>query len=147
MPYLRITCPELPASKRREIAARLTNEIVSLFFNPRANQTEAEVRSHTSIHFLPYRDDELFIGGQTPSERGLPDLTVELSDWSMSVKKQRRVAKALTPVLAEVFGVRDLNEVNIRFHSYSPTDFSVGGTLLADRIPAIGRVMKKLMDQ
>jgi phenylpyruvate tautomerase PptA (4-oxalocrotonate tautomerase family) len=147
MPYLRITCPDLSASKRREIAARLTNEIVSLFFNPRANQTEAEVRSHTSIHFLPYREDELFIGGLTPSKRGLPDLTIELSDWSMSVQKQRRVANTLTPVLAEVFDMADLNEINIRFHSYPPSDFSVGGTLLADRIPAMGRFMKKLMDR
>jgi phenylpyruvate tautomerase PptA (4-oxalocrotonate tautomerase family) len=147
VPYLRITCPDLPSAKRREIATRLTNEIVSLFFNPRANQTEAEVRSHTSVHFLPYHGDELFIGGLTPSERGLPDLTVELSDWSMSVQKQRRVANALTPVLAEVFGMPDLNEINIRFHSYPPTDFSVGGKLLSDRIPAMGRFMKKLLDQ
>jgi phenylpyruvate tautomerase PptA (4-oxalocrotonate tautomerase family) len=147
MPYLRITCPTLPLETRQRIAERLTNEIVRLFWEPRAGQSEAEVRSHTTVQFMPYEPGEVFIGGQTPEERGVLDITAELSDWSMSVKKQRRVAKDLTPVLAEVFGVTDIEGVNIRFHSYPPSDFSVGGALLADRVPAMGRLMKKLMDQ
>ena len=147
MPYLRITCPSLPLEIRQRIAERLTNEIVRLFWEPRAGQTEAEVQSRTTVHFMPYESGELFIGGQTPKQRGAPDITAELSDWSMSVKKQRRVAKDLTPVLADAFGVTDTEGVNIRFHSYSPTDFSVGGALLADRVPAMGRFMKKVMDQ
>jgi phenylpyruvate tautomerase PptA (4-oxalocrotonate tautomerase family) len=147
MPYLRLTCPDLPLESRRRIAQRLTDEIVRLFWEPRSGQTEAEVRSHTTVHFFPYAEGEVFIGGQTPTERGAQDITAELSDWNMSVKKQRRVARDLTPVLAEAFGVTDLEGVNIRFHSYPPTDFSVGGALLSDRVPAVGQVMKKIMDR
>jgi phenylpyruvate tautomerase PptA (4-oxalocrotonate tautomerase family) len=147
MPYLRITCPALPLETRQRIAEQLTNEIVRLFWEPRAGQSKAEVRDHTTVHFMPYASGEVFIGGQTPEERGALDITAELSDWSMSVKKQRRIAKDLTPVMAEAFGIADVQGVNIRFHSYPPTDFSVGGALLADRVPAMGRLMKKLMDQ
>ncbi len=147
MPYLRLTWPELPAQRRREVALRLTDEIVGLFFEPRAGLTELEVRARTTVQFMPYQEHELFIGGATPAERGTPDLTAELSDWSMSVKKQRRVAAILTPVLAELFGVTDHDSVNIRFHSYPPTDFSVGGTLLSDRVPFMGRLVKRIMDR
>jgi phenylpyruvate tautomerase PptA (4-oxalocrotonate tautomerase family) len=73
-------------------------------------------------------------------------VTVELSDWSMSVKQQRRVAQGLTPVLAELFEVppAGLDGINIRFHPYPPTDFAVGGRLLSDHVPTIGRLMKRL---
>ena len=60
-------------------------------------------------------------------------------------RTQRRVAARLTPVLAELFGLSgDLGGVNIRFHSYPPIDFAVGGKLLADLVPRIGQVMKRL---
>ena len=147
MPYLRLVCPALPLETRREIAQRLTLEIVRLFWESKSGQTEQTVRDHTTVHFVPFEDGELFIGGQTPLERGALDITAELSDWSMSVKKQRRIALALTPVLAEVFGVADVGGVNLRFHSYPPTDFSVGGVLLSDRVPRVGQIMKKLMDR
>jgi phenylpyruvate tautomerase PptA (4-oxalocrotonate tautomerase family) len=147
MPYLRLTCPELPLETRRHIAKRLTDEIVRLFWEPKSGQSEDTVRSHTTVHFVPFTEGEVFIGGQTPTERGVMDITAELSDWSMSVKKQRRVAQELTPVLAEVFKASDLEGVNVRFHSYPPTDFSVGGALLSDRVPRVGQVMKKIMDR
>ncbi len=147
MPYLRLVCPALPLETRRMIAQRLTDELVRLFWEPKSGQSEATVRGHTTVHFMPFEDGELFIGGQTPTERGALDITAELSDWNMSVKKQRRVAQVLTPVLAEVFGAADLEGVNLRFHSYPPTDFSVGGALLSDRVPKVGQVMKKIMDR
>lgn len=146
MPYLRITCPELAAARRVEAARRLTGTIVELFFDPRARLTREELRERTTVHFIPYRNDELFVGGRTPEERGTVDLTVELSDWSMSVRQQRRIAHALTPVLAAVFDVppAGIDGINIRFHSYPPTDFAVGGRLLSDLVPRIGRLMKRL---
>ena len=63
----------------------------------------------------------------------------------MSVKQQRKVAAELTPHLMALFDVpeAEVDSVNIRFHSYPPTDFAVGGELLSDRVPWIGRVMKR----
>ena len=146
MPYLRITCPDLPAQRRRVIAERLTGAINDLFFNPRARMTREQLREQTTVHFAPYRENELFIGGRTPEERNSIDLTVELSDWGMSVKQQRRVAQRLTPLLAELFDIPSagVHGINIRFHPYPPTDFAVGGRLLSDLVPLIGRLMKRL---
>lgn len=145
MPYLRITCPEMPDQQRRAIAERLTGAVNDLFFNPRARLTREELRERTTVHFTAYRENELFIGARTPEERNAIDLTVELSDWSMSVKQQRRIAQHLTPLLAELFHIprAGLDGINIRFHPYPPTDFAVGGRLLSDVVPLIGRVMKR----
>ncbi len=146
MPYLRITCPDIPCQRRRAIAEQLTAAVNDLFFNPRARLTREELRERTTVHFVAYRENELFIGARTPEERNAIDLTVELSDWSMSVKQQRRIAQRLTPLLAELFNIPPtrLDGVNIRFHPYPPTDFAVGGRLLSDIVPLIGRMMKRL---
>lgn len=98
------------------------------------------------MHFTPYGEADLFIGARTPAQRGVADVTVELSDWSMSVRQQRKVARQLTPVLAQLFGIPtdEVENINIRFHSYPPTDFAVGGRLLVDTVPRIARVFKRL---
>ncbi len=101
MPYLRITCDDTAPLVRRPIAQRLTDAVVDLFFHPRAPLTRQEVRERTTVHFTSYGEDEVFIGGRTPRERerGAADVTVELSDWSMSVRLRRRIARTLTPLL------------------------------------------------
>jgi phenylpyruvate tautomerase PptA (4-oxalocrotonate tautomerase family) len=144
MPYLRITCPDINSEQRRATAHQLTEEINNLFYSPKGGPSREELRSHTTIHFVPYQDDEVFIGGQTPKERGVADITAELSDWGMNVKQQKKVAEHLTPVLGKLFEIKDLENVNIRFHSYPPTDFSVGGKLISELVPRIGQVMKRM---
>jgi phenylpyruvate tautomerase PptA (4-oxalocrotonate tautomerase family) len=146
MPYLRITCPEGRSEQRQRIAQHLTAAINDLFYHPRGRVTRAELRERTTVHFMPYAPGDLFIGGRTPDERGAVDLTVELSDWHMSVRQQRKVARVLTPVLADLFDVppNGLDGINIRFHPYPPRDFAVGGRLLSDLVPRVGRLMKRL---
>ena len=146
VPYLHVTCPDIPPQRRREIAEQLTTALNDLFFDPRSRLTREELRERTTVHFVSYGDDELFIGARTPEERNAIDLTVELSDWSMSVRQQRRIAQHLTPLLARLFEVppAGLDGINIRYHRYPATDFAVGGRLLSDIIPLIGRVMKRI---
>ncbi|HZB97517.1 MAG TPA: hypothetical protein VE219_02850 [Candidatus Sulfotelmatobacter sp.] len=141
MPYLKVTCPELDAERRATTAARVTEAVNDLFYNPRGPTTREQLRERTTIHFTPYAERELFIGGRTPTERGALDLTVELSDWGMSVRQRRRVARRLTPVLADLFDVpsEGVEGINIRFHPYPTTDFAVGGRLLSDLVPRVGR--------
>ena len=128
------------------MAQRLTDEVNELFYNSRTPISREELREHTTLHFTPYRESEMFIGARTPSERGSVDITVELSDWSMSERQQRKIARRLTAVLAELFSVdpKDIEGINIRFHPYPPTDFGVGGILLSDRVPLVGRIMKRI---
>ncbi|BDP42022.1 hypothetical protein DAETH_19910 [Deinococcus aetherius] len=144
MPYLRVTCPPLPAGRKAEVARQLTEAVNLLFFSPRGGPTREELREHTTVHFAEVCDEDLYIGGRTPRERGRVDLTVELSDWNMSTRKQRQVARHLTPVLARLFGVgpEDVDGINLRFHSYPPRDFAVGGRLLSDRVPWVGQFLK-----
>ena len=119
----------------------LTDAVVELFTASRGPSAE-EIRQRTTIHFAPYAEAELFIGAQAVQPE-LPDVTVELSDWYLNTPHQRRVAAALTPILVSVFGsTRD--STNIRFHSYPPSAFAVGGQLLSDRIPRIGRLAKRI---
>ncbi|MHA7223296.1 tautomerase family protein [Arthrobacter sp. RHLT1-20] len=142
MPYLRLTCPPLAAERRGEIARALTDAVVELFTPPRGPVTAADLRSRTTVHFACYAPDELFIGGQTPDPTH-PDVTIEVSDWSMSSRQQARVAARLTPLIVGLFDTEP-SAVNLRFHSYPPTDFAVGGLLLSARIPRIARVAKRL---
>ncbi|MBV9718493.1 MAG: hypothetical protein JOZ77_04195 [Candidatus Eremiobacteraeota bacterium] len=149
MPYLRITCPETSAQRRRAIAARLTDAVNDIFWNPRSGLSRDDLRERTTVHFLPYGPETLFIGGRIPAERAAPDVTVELSDWSMPVRMQRRIARELTPILARLFDVipGDEDNVNLRFHSYRPTDFAVGGRLLSDIVPAVPRILKRVLSR
>ena len=59
-------------------------------------------------------------------------------------KQQRRVAKHRMPLPAELFDVpaAGLDGINIRLHPYPPTRFAVGGRLLSDTVPLIGRLMR-----
>lgn len=147
MPYLRITCPELSPARRQQIARRLTQAINDLFYNPKAPLTREELQERTTVHFVPFAPGELFIGARTPDERQSADITVELSDWYLTVRQQRKIARDLTPILAELWNVpaEQVDGINIRFHSYPPTDFAVGGRLLSDLIPRVGQMMKRLM--
>jgi len=146
VPYLRITSPELDAGRRQAIAARLTEAINSLLFDPRGRLSREELRERTTVHFAPYAPGQLFVGGQTPEARGSLDITVELSDWGMSARQRRRLARGLTPVLADLFAVPRAawDGINIRFHPYQPSEFAVGGRLLTELVPPIGRLMRRL---
>jgi phenylpyruvate tautomerase PptA (4-oxalocrotonate tautomerase family) len=116
--------------------------VVELFTPPRG-PTAANIRERTTVHFVPYRDDELFIAGNA-ADASSPDVTVELSDWSMSTRQQRRVAARLTPILVSLFHAQP-DAVNLRFHPYPPSDFAVGGALLADRVPRPAQWAKRLL--
>lgn len=94
------------------------------------------------MHFAAYGEHELFVGGRAAG-RERPDVTVEVSDWSMSPRRQRRVAAELTPLLVRLFGAEP-DAVNLRFHPYPPTDFAVAGRLLADRVPRAARLAKRI---
>jgi phenylpyruvate tautomerase PptA (4-oxalocrotonate tautomerase family) len=142
MPYLRITCPVQQPTTYEEIAQLLTGSVVELF-TPRRGPNSADIQAHTTVHFQPYAADEVFIGGSRV-DAAHPDVTMELSDWSMSVRRQRRVAAVLTPLAAQAFGT-ELDAVNMRFHSYPPTDFAVGGVLLSRRVPRVAQAIKRIV--
>ena len=142
MPYLRLTCPALPAARRRQVAGELIDLLVELFTPPRGPSPQ-EIRSRSTVHFTSYDPDELFVGDRAAGP-DQPDVTAEISDWSMSRRPQARVAARLTPVLSSLVDA-ETDAVNVRFHSYPPSEFAVGGTLLSHRVPAAARFAKRLL--
>ena len=148
MPYLRVFCPVLDALQYAAIVPELTNVVNDLFYHPKSRLTLEEFRERKTVHFIPYKEGGFYIGAKTPAQRGHPYITIELSDWHMSVKKQRKIAAQMTPVVVKLFRVSpaDVDNINFRFHSYPPSDFAVGGKLLADIIPYIGRLAKKMFE-
>ncbi len=97
VPYLRLTCPPLTDDRQRRVAEELTAVVVELFTPPRGPSAD-DIRARTTVHFATYGPDQLFVGGRAATTED-PDVTVELSDWSMSTRRQARVAARLTPVL------------------------------------------------
>ena len=148
MPYLRVSCSELDTLQYASIALELTNIVNDLFYHPKARLTREALRERTTVHIVPYKEGEFYIGTKTPVQRRHPDITIELSDWFMSVKQQRKVAAQMTPVVAKLFGMlpAEVGNINFRFHSYPPTDFAVASKLLSDIIPYIGRLAKRLFE-
>lgn len=146
MPYLRVTSPPLDAEQRRRLAVDLTDLVVRLLTPPpgRGRPTAEDMRSRTTVHFTPYEPDAFAIGGKMMVDTGGRDVTVEFSDWGLSLRRQQVIARAITDLLARLLDVEDLSAVNVRFHRYQPRDFAVGGVLLAQRIPVVARVAKLL---
>jgi hypothetical protein len=65
MPYVRLTCPALPAARRREIT-------------PPRGPSPQEIRSRSTVHFTSYDPDELFVGDRAASP-DQPDVTARLA--------------------------------------------------------------------
>ncbi len=143
MPYLKLTCPAIDTLQRENIARMLTDEVVRLNINPHVPVDQ--LREHCTVHFTPYEPDGMAIGGVLMKDRPIADVTVEYSDWSLSTRKKRQITRSLTKILAQLFQMEhQLDGVNIRFHPYPPTNFAVGGRLLSERIPWVGRFMKRI---
>jgi hypothetical protein len=67
-------------SAKRACYAGLDSVTLRNEVHPLARLTREELHERTTIHFTPYADNELCIGGRSPRERGVADITAELSD-------------------------------------------------------------------
>ena len=84
-------------------------------FTPPRGPAQQKIRSRSTVHFTSYNTDEVFVGGRSAGP-DRPDVTAEISDWSMSRRQQARVDASLTPVLSSLFDAES-DAVNVRFHS------------------------------
>jgi hypothetical protein len=66
-----VTAPRVAADGRRAIATEFTDAVIWLFTPPRRPDAD-EVRQRTTVHFVDYGENEIFIGGRTPAQRGAP---------------------------------------------------------------------------
>ncbi len=146
MTTMRLTAPPLSPEEHEKIARELTEAVVRLMSNAGGRWfTTDEIRERCMVHFTHYEPHTLAIGGKLMRERQGRHVFLELSDWGLNVRQQRKIAQTLTPLLARLYGMEaDGERVAIHFHPYAPTDFALGGKLLADRIPWVGQIMKRI---
>jgi phenylpyruvate tautomerase PptA (4-oxalocrotonate tautomerase family) len=140
MPFMKLISPPLRAADAERLARDLTEAVVQLLQRPLGPYASAEeLRRHSTIQFAPYQPGTITVGG----EREHQLVVLEYSDWGLNLRRQRRLARELTPLIARFFDGQT-DQVEIRFHHYQPSDRAIGGELLVDKIPWIGRMVKKL---
>ena len=131
MPYLRLYSPSLSIELKRKLAFQLTEALLN------ALGLDDTYRHRTMIHFAPFHPDDIAVGGELISDGGAPDYLLEITERSLSGAQKSAAVNALVPVLMKNFGLRKEQswKVNIRFESYEPSDFAVGGNFLDDVEP------------
>ncbi len=126
MPYLRLFSPALSTELKRKLAYQLTDAAI------RGLGYTEETRQRTTVHFVPIEADDIAVAGELISDGGSPDYTLEITGRELTKDAKRAAVKELLPVIMQNFGLRKEQrwKVNIKFNSYSLSDFSVGGTFL-----------------
>jgi hypothetical protein len=146
VPYLRVTCAQVSRDRRRAIAERLTEEIVDLFLSPNGRITREQLREPRQYTSQAMGDAPLLLHGHTPIGKFHGQID-RISVGGRSASDDEFVFIVhQTPILAKLYEIPPdrLEGINLRFHPYPPTDFAVGGRLLSDLVPLIGRWMKAL---
>jgi phenylpyruvate tautomerase PptA (4-oxalocrotonate tautomerase family) len=123
MTYLRLFSPELSAQQKRIMARGLTDGVI------RALHLPDQARAGITIHFMPYRLDEIAVAGELLSDAAQADHFVEISDRGLTEEKRAALNRELTPLLARLLGLElaQLCKVHLVFRNYEPHDVAVGG--------------------
>lgn len=123
MPYLKIYAPDFSFEQKKIMAAELTDCIALALDLP-----EAE-RDRITIHFLPYRLENMAIGGRLLSETEEPDYHLEFYDAALTQPKKEKLLRYLMPLMLEQLGLppSGAGRLNILFRACQPDDLAIGG--------------------
>jgi len=126
MSYLRIYTPELPVDLKRQIAKEVTDALV------RSLELPEDYRLHTTIHFIPFRPEDMAVGGELAVDNDELHYQVEVYDRYLMPPKKRVMAAELTAVLGRLLGLgsEKLGNIYVRFCEYALDDLSIGGIFL-----------------
>lgn len=99
MPYLRIHSPEVSFEQRKIMATELTDAIIT------ALQLTNHTREEVTIHFIPYRLENMAVGGRLLCETEAPIYRLEFFGAPLpSIKQQQLKHHVLTQAL-ELLGL------------------------------------------
>jgi phenylpyruvate tautomerase PptA (4-oxalocrotonate tautomerase family) len=128
MMCLRLYSPELSQQQRRIVARDLTNGVI------RALHLPEQARAGITIHFMPYRLDDIAVGGEILSDLAEADHIVEISDRGLTWEKKDALNREMTPLLARLLGLElaQTSKINLIFRNYEPHDVAVGGRFFDD---------------
>jgi phenylpyruvate tautomerase PptA (4-oxalocrotonate tautomerase family) len=123
MPYIRIFMPETGVDAKRAAATVLTDAV------QRALQIPDEARDWTTVHFIPYRPEDLAVGGTLGVDGTPSEYYIDYIDMDINQRAKDELAKGLTAALAESLGLsqKDYGRINFRFQGVSPDDIAMGG--------------------
>jgi phenylpyruvate tautomerase PptA (4-oxalocrotonate tautomerase family) len=135
MPYLRLHCPELPAKQKKRIAKELTAVTMRVFRLP------GDFPNRCTLQFMPFRLEDLAVGGKLLSEGGDPDYYLEVSHSNLKDEQKRVFVAEVTPLLARLLNLESrswlarllritdppLFRISILFNQYDDGSLAVGG--------------------
>lgn len=123
MPYLKLYAPEFSFEQKKIMAAELTDCIVTALALPQT------ARDQVTIQFMPYRLENMAIGGRLLSETEAPDYHLEFYDTALTPHKKEALARQLIPLVMEQLGLHptEADRLSILFRSCHPGDLAMGG--------------------
>lgn len=85
---------------------------------------------HITIHFQPFRTEDLAIGGKLVMDRGQPDYRLEFTAPNLTDDQKRRLRNEFIPLLLNLLGLEphESARIHIRFPDNEPA---------ASRLPAL----------
>ena len=139
MPYLKFYTPELSVSKKRRIAKELTRATMRSF------QLSPEDRDRCTVHFVPFRMEDMAIGGKLMIDAPDPDYLLEVTDRQLTAEKKKTFVETVTPLLIRLLEMERKSwiarllvrsavawKINIQFIEYKPEDSAIGGKFLSE---------------
>jgi len=123
MSFLRLYSPELTPEQKCLIARGLTDGII------RALHLPVQARAAITIHFLPFRLEDVAVGGEMLSDSGPANYLLEISDRGLTREKKDALNRELTPLLARLLDLEmdQLGKIYLVFRNFEPHDMAVGG--------------------
>jgi phenylpyruvate tautomerase PptA (4-oxalocrotonate tautomerase family) len=123
MSFLRLYSPELSTEQKRLIARSLTDGIIRSLHLP--VQAQAEI----TIQFLPFRLEDVAVGGELLSDSGPANYLLEIADRGLTREKKDALNRDLTPLLGRLLDLEmdQWGKVYLVFRNYEPHDIAVGG--------------------
>jgi phenylpyruvate tautomerase PptA (4-oxalocrotonate tautomerase family) len=123
MSFLRLYSPELSTEQKRLIARGLTDGVIRSLHLP------VQARTAITIHFLPFRLEDVAVGGELLSDAGPANYLLEISDRGLTREKKDALNRDLTPLLARLLDLEmdQWGKVFLVFRNVEPHDIAVGG--------------------
>jgi len=127
MPGLRFYSPELPIGQNKIMAQELTETVA------RSLNLLESGRNWTIIQFMPFKVENLAIGGSLMTETQKPYYYLEILDSGLTQENKETLLRDLTPLLAELLnlGPQELYKLSILFLEYKPEDMARAGRFLS----------------
>jgi hypothetical protein len=106
---LRIHAPDFPFEQKKIMAAELTDAVASSLGLP------PEARQHLAIEFIPYRLENMAVGGRLLSETEEPSYQLEFQGFPLTPRQQEALSEQLMPLLLELLHLPPSERERIAF--------------------------------